>query len=125
MQGIYSPKRLTVLGTCKWFQGTVTQAEKRSDGDLHLLLTAEPAYTKFLNTVNVNSGGMIVEIVPGQQLPPPTVGESIAVFGTWVLDEHNGWNEIHPVWAIRYLDTGQTMQAPPPVPPEYTGGSND
>src|SRR5947209_20606606 len=39
LQGIYSPKRLTVLGTCRWFSGTVTQVDTRSDGDLHLLLT--------------------------------------------------------------------------------------
>jgi hypothetical protein len=125
LQGIYSPKRLRVLGTCRWFSGTVTQTDTRSDGDLHVLLRPDPSYTRFLNAVNVNQGGMVVEIVAGQQLPPPRVGERIAVFGTWVFDEHNSWNEIHPVWAIRYRDTGKTIEAMPPVPPLYTGGSND
>lgn len=81
--------------------------------------------TSFLNVANVNSGGMIVEIVPGQDLPVPSVGDHLAVFGTWVLDTHNGWNEIHPVWAIRNLDTGTTVEALPPVQPQYTGDSND
>ena len=125
LRGIYSPKRLEVLGTCVTFDGTVLTTDRRSDGDLHVLLRPDPDYTHLLNVENVNEGGMVVEIVPGQAIPPPTVGEHVRVFGTWVLDEHNGRNEIHPVWAIEDLTTGVGTQALPPDPPQYTGDSND
>lgn len=125
LSGIYSPKRLTVLGTCRWFEGTVLVTDRKDDGDLHILLKPDAGSTKFLNVENVNAGGMVVEIVPGQDLTEPTVGEHLAIFGTWVLDEHNGWNEIHPVWAIRYLDRGTTEAITPPPSPVYDGDSKD
>ena len=124
-RGIYSPKRLTVLGACRWFRGTVTETDRKDDGDMHLLLQPDPGYSDFLNVENVNGGAMVVEIVPGQQLPVPGIGEHIEVYGTWVLDEHNGWNEIHPVWGIRYLDRGLAAAALPPASPQYEGSSND
>ncbi len=123
--GIYDPSRLTVLKPCQWFHGTVVETDTRSDGDLHILATADPGDTQMLNVENVNAGGMVIEIVPGQTLPAPTVGEHIAVFGTLVLDEHNGWNEIHPVWAIDYPDRGTTAEALPPASPIYNGGEKD
>ncbi len=88
-------------------------------------MSADPGFTQMLNVENVNASGMIVEIVPGQSLPAPNVGAHIAVFGTWVLDEHNGWNEIHPVWAIDYPDRGTTSEAMPPASPIYDGGEKD
>ena len=81
-------------------------------------------YAQFLNAGNQQAGGMVVEIMPGQTLPAPSVGEHIQVFGTWVLDTNNGWNEIHPVWGIKYLDTGSSAYSLPPVTPRYSGGSN-
>lgn len=123
--GIYDPKRLTVLKPCQTVTGTVLEVEGRSDGDTHVLLRPDGGFTKFLNVENVNTGGLVVEIVPGQDLPAPTVGQHVSVFGTWVLDEHNGWNEIHPVWAITYLDRGATSQAMPPASPLYGGDQND
>jgi hypothetical protein len=123
--GIYEPKRLTVEKPCQWFHGVVKEVEPRSDGDTHILLAPDDGYTKFLNVENVNTGGMIVEIVPGQSLPAPAVGAHVAVFGTWVLDEHNNWNEIHPVWAISDLTTGGTDQGMPPASPRYRGDGND
>jgi hypothetical protein len=124
LRGIYSPSRLKVLGTCRWFKGTVTEVDQRSDGDQHVLLRPDPGYTQLLDVQNVNAGGMVIEIVPGQRLPVPSVGEHLAVFGTWILDSHNGWNEIHPVWALQNLETGEGTQALPPIPPEYQGSSN-
>jgi len=41
------------------------------------------------------------------------------VFGTWVLDADHDWNEIHPIWAIRFLEQGSTVRRLPPVPPRY------
>ena len=125
LSGIYSPKRLTVLDTCRWFEGTVLVTDRKDDGDLHILMKPDPGSTKFLNVENVNEGGMVIEIVPGQDLSEPAVGEHLAIFGTWVLDEHNGWNEIHPVWAIRSLDRGTLEAVTPPPSPLYEGDSQD
>jgi hypothetical protein len=125
LRGIYSPKRLTVLKTCRTFAGTVVETDHKDDGDIHVLLTPDPGFTSFLNVENVNAGGMVVEIVPGQQIPEPAVGAHLSLLGTWVLDEHNGWNEIHPVWAVTDLTTGITTQALPPASPAYGGDSKD
>jgi hypothetical protein len=123
--GVYSPDRLKILTPCVWFRGTVVNSESRSDGDQHLLLTPDSGYSKYLNVANVNEGGLVVEIMPGQNLSLPAVNEHVAVFGTWVFDTHNGWNEIHPVWGIRYLDTGHSSFRLPPATPVYQGGSKD
>ncbi len=57
--------------------------------------------------------------MPGQDLPLPYVGEHIEIYGTWVYDRDHGWREIHPIWAITYLDTGRRVFSLPPVPPRY------
>jgi hypothetical protein len=123
--GVYSPSRLKVIDTCRWFQGTVLVTDHRSDGDLHVLVKPDAQDAAMLDVANVNAGGMIVEIVPGQPLPPPRVGDHIAVFGTYVLDTHNDWNEIHPVFAWKNLTTGELFQGMPPASPEYVGNSQD
>jgi hypothetical protein len=61
--------------------------------------------------------------MPGQSLPIPSPGERVAVFGTWVLDTDHGWNEIHPIWVIRYLDRGTFVHDRPPDPPRYEAGA--
>ena len=55
----------------------------------------------------------MTEIMPSQHLPVPTLGEPVAVFGTWVYDRNHGWNEIHPIWVIRYLDRDRTVVSLP------------
>ncbi|MEP6476680.1 MAG: hypothetical protein ABJC60_05350 [Actinomycetota bacterium] len=119
--GIYSPSRLKVIDTCRWFRGTVLEADHRNDGDLHVLMKPDTQDAAMLNVGNVNAGGMVVEIVPGQPLPPPAVGDHIAVFGTYVLDQHNEWNEIHPVFAWKNLTSGELFQGMPPPSPESDG----
>lgn len=64
----------------------------------------------FLSTMY---GLLTVEIVPNDQpgIPPATPGNRVEVYGTWVRDEGhligtNGWNEIHPAFFLRNLDTG-------------------
>jgi hypothetical protein len=126
-RGVYNNNRLHVLKECEWYRGKVTQAESRDDGDLHFLMQPDAGFTRFLNTGNYNDegGNLVIEIMPGQKLPAPVVGEHIAVFGTWVLDEHNSWNEIHPVWGIRYLDRKSAAFFLPPLEPLYKGSSKD
>jgi len=112
---------LHVLGTCKWYSGTVIAVIHEADGDYHLRVTPASGYKGFLDADNYSQqhGALVCEITPGQRLPLPSVGERIAVFGTWVLDADHGWREVHPIWAIKYLDTGKTIYALPPSPPRY------
>jgi hypothetical protein len=125
--GVYDPSRLEVRQQCATFQGVVTDVGHRSDGDLHVDVRPDSGYEDFLNDGNRKDqgGALVVEIMPGQSLPAPTPGEHLAIFGTWVHDTHNDWNEIHPVWSIDYLDRGTTSTSLPPKVPEYQGGAND
>ena len=121
--GVYKPHRLQILKECVWYVGIVAESDTRSDGDLHLAFRPDAGFERFLNAGNTDPkvAGLVVEIMPGQKLPSPAVGEHIAVFGTWVLDTHNDWNEIHPVWGVVYLDRRTSAYSLPPKTPLYTG----
>ena len=119
--GVYHPSRLDVLDTCQWYVGTVVAIRPEEDGDHHIDIVPAPGYGHFLNSGDREhqQGGLLIEIMKGQDLPLPFVGERVAVFGTWVLDTQHGWNEIHPVWAIHYLHSGRLVRKLPPNPPLY------
>lgn len=125
--GVYDPTRLEVRQQCLWFRGTVTDVSPRKDGDLHVDLRPAAGYDRYLNDGNrkAQDGAMVVEIMPGQEFPTPQTGERLAVYGTWVHDTHNDWNEIHPVWAINYIDRRQRVTSLPPRTPEYDGTADD
>ena len=110
-----------------WFRGTVFDESPRSDGDLHADIYPDKGYETFLNDGNRKDkgGAMVVEIMPGQTFPRFSQNEHVAVYGTWVHDTHNDWNEIHPVWAIDYLDRHKRVVDLPPVTPEYNGDADD
>jgi uncharacterized membrane protein YgcG len=119
--GVYHPYRLQVIAPCRWFRGRVSTIRHEEDGDYHVDIAPDPGFGRFLVRDNYSEqgGALVTEVMPGQDLPIPSEGEHIAVFGTWVLDTDHGWNEIHPIWAIRYLDRGTTVRRLPPVPPRY------
>jgi hypothetical protein len=120
LRGVYDPSRLHVLGTCRWYVGVVTRVEHEHDGDYHVdVRPANAAYRRFLDATNLTQlqGSLVTEIMPGQRLHIPTVGEPVAVFGTWVFDANHGWNEIHPIWAINYRDTHHLVEYLPPRTP--------
>lgn len=119
--GVYRPERLRILGTCVWARGDVLSVLCMDDGDVHVGLFPDRPSRHLINDRNRTEqlGQLVVEIMPGQRLPLPQVGEHLAMFGTWVLDTDHGWNEIHPVWAIRYLDRGFTRLRLPPRRPLY------
>ena len=131
LRGVYHPSRLHVLGTCRWYVGVVTSVRHEEDGDYHVDVAPDSGYDRFLDADNYSEqhGSLVTEIMPGQRLRVPDVGEHVGVFGTWVYDAEHGWNEIHPIWAIRY-DGGTAVEALPPTTPLYesdsgtnTGGS--
>lgn len=125
--GIYQPARLEVLGECAWYRGTVRSVDQRNDGDYHLEISPAPGYEHFLASGNLKDTheALVVEIVPGQHLQLPKVGEQVGVFGTWVYDTHNDWNEIHPVWSIDYPERAVRSDVLPPPTPLYEGNADD
>ena len=122
LAGVYHPSRLEVLGTCVRYAGTVRDMRHESDGDWHLYVIPGPGMERFLDERSRGYGDLIVELLPGQQLPLPNPGQAVEFVGTWNYDTEHDWNEIHPVWAER-IGGGRLVVAPPPVPPRYSGSS--
>ena len=112
---VYSPKRLQQLASCVSVTGTIDESNVDGDGDQHFLLKLDPGQDTLVNKRNQKkkSGDLVLEVVcanPTTQKKPkaacagytnpiriPAVGEHVKATGTYVLDSHNGWTEIHPV----------------------------
>ena len=112
---VYSPKRLQQLAPCISVTGVIEESSVDDDGDQHFLLKLDPGQDKLLNKRNQKkkSGDIVLEIVcanPTTMKKPksacagytnpiriPAVGEHVKATGTYVIDTHNGWAEIHPV----------------------------
>lgn len=115
---VYSPKRLTVLDPCIEVTGVIAESDANVDGDQHFLLTLDPGQDRLLKKRNMKKkgGALVVEIVcanPSNQKKPnkacagyvnhvtvPAVGAHVRVSGSFVLDTHNNWTEIHPASSI-------------------------
>jgi hypothetical protein len=112
---VYNPTRLQQLATCVSVTGTIDESNVDEDGDQHFLLKLDPGQDTLVNKRNdkKKSGDIVLEIVcanpttmkkarsacvgytnPVGILP---VGAHVRATGTYVLDTHNGWVEIHPV----------------------------
>jgi hypothetical protein len=112
---VYNPTRLQQLATCLSVTGTIDESDVDADGDQHFLLKLDPGQDTLVNKRNdkKKSGDVVLEIVcanpttmkkaksacAGYTNPIriPAVGEHVTATGTYVLDSHNGWVEIHPV----------------------------
>lgn len=112
---VYSPKRLHQLAPCITVTGVIDESNADEDGDQHFLLKLDPGQDKLLNKRNQKkkSGDLVLEVVcanPTTMKKPkaacagytnpiriPAVGERVKATGTYVIDSHNGWAEIHPV----------------------------
>lgn len=112
---VYSPKRLQQISPCLAVTGVIDESNADEDGDQHLLLKLDPGQDKLLNKRNQKkkSGDLVLEVVcanPTTMKKPkaacagytnpiriPAMGEHVKATGTYVLDSHNGWTEIHPV----------------------------
>jgi len=130
LRGVYHPYRLEVLGSCRRYEGTVTAVRHEEDGDYHVIIAPASGFARYLDAGNYSrqGGGIVAEIMPGQHLRRPYVGEQIVVVGTWANDRDHGWNEIHPIWAIGY-GAGLVRSLPPSTPvhdaSSSPGGSPD
>jgi hypothetical protein len=112
---VYSPKRLQQVASCLTVTGVITESNADPDGDQHFLLRLDPGQDTLVNKRNQKKkgGAMVLEIVcanPTSMKKPKSacagytnpiailpVGTRVRATGTYVLDSHNGWMEIHPV----------------------------
>lgn len=118
---VYNPTRLTQVTSCITATGTVTQSEADDDGDQHFLLKLDKGQKALLNKRNMKKkdGSLVVEIVCANPVKLkkvgktcvgyrnaillPAVGSHVRVAGTYVVDGHNGWAEIHPASKVELI----------------------
>lgn len=118
---VYNPARLQKLAVCIAASGTVTESLADPDGDQHFLLQLDPGQQTLVNKRNdkKKNGSLVVEIVCANpvslpkvkdacsgytnKIPLPAVGAHIKAVGSYVIDSHNGWAEIHPVTRLERL----------------------
>ena len=112
---VYNPTRLQQLAPCITVTGTIDESDADRDGDQHFLLKLDPGQDTLVNNRNAKKkgGDLVLEIVCANPttmkkvksactgytnpIAIPAVGTHVRVTGTYVIDSHNGWAEIHPV----------------------------
>lgn len=115
---VYNPSRLKVLDKCKTVTGTITERHAEDDGDEHFLLKLDPGQETLLkkNNLTKKDGNLVIEAVCINNIGRkkakgacngyvnhvvlPKVGDHVRVTGSYVLDSHNGWAEIHPITKV-------------------------
>ncbi len=116
---VYNPYRLQIVKSCITASGTVDRVIEEADGDVHVRLILDQAYSNLTNSANdqYQYGDLVVEIIcvnqPSQtdaipscqnytnQIPVPSVGQHITITGPYILDtDHYNWAEIHPVYSL-------------------------
>ena len=112
---VYNPTRLEKLAGCVTVKGTVEESAADDDGDQHFLLKLDAGQETLVNKTNSKkkNGNLVVEIVCANPvalakaksacagyrntIALPSVGAHVTATGSYVIDSHNGWAEIHPV----------------------------
>ncbi len=116
---VYNPDRLQLVNTCITASGTVDGLRPEADGDYHVILHLDSAYSNLTNAANdqYQNGDLVVEIICAlpitqqdavsacqnytNHITVPNPGLRIIVSGPYVLDnDHSGWAEIHPVYSL-------------------------
>ncbi|MDB5252798.1 MAG: hypothetical protein JWP27_1967 [Flaviaesturariibacter sp.] len=118
---VYRPNRLKILESCITVRGTIIGKDYTTDGDASYFLKLDAGQDSLLYKANYRqlNGNLMIEIVcagPVSRKDPkkgckgyvnnvaePTVGAHVSVTGTYVIDRHNQWSEIHPVTRIDRL----------------------
>ena len=118
---VYNPTRLEGTKACITATGVVAESKADDDGDQHFLLKLDKGQKALLNKRNKQKkqGNLVVEIVCANPvklkkvkqtcagykntISMPSVGSHVKVTGTYVIDGHNGWAEIHPASRIELL----------------------
>jgi hypothetical protein len=112
---VYNPARLQQLAPCVSVTGVIDESDVDADGDQHFLLKLDPGQDTLVNKRNgkKKGGDIVLEIVCANptsmkkaksacrgytnSIAIPAVGAHVRATGTYVIDSHNGWAEIHPV----------------------------
>jgi len=118
---VYDPTRLQQLAACISVSGIVQESAPDDDGDQHFLLKLDPGQDVLVNKKNQKkkNGALVVEIVCANpitlqkaksacagyrnRIPLPQVGWHVKATGTYVIDSHNGWAEVHPVSTLQKM----------------------
>jgi hypothetical protein len=118
---VYSPTRLRTVTPCVSVTGVIEESHADNDGDQHFLLKLDPGQDALTNKRNQKkkSGNLVLEIVCANPttmkkaktackgytntIPIPPVGAHVRATGTYVIDSHNGWAEIHPVSKLEVM----------------------
>ncbi|MDP9202965.1 MAG: hypothetical protein M3P26_13695 [Gemmatimonadota bacterium] len=118
---VYNPKRLNQLAPCLTVTGIITESSIDADGDQHFLLRLDPGQESLVNKRNRKKkcGDIVLEIVCANpttmkkvksacagytnRIPIAAVGAHVRATGTYVIDSHNGWAEIHPVSKLQAM----------------------
>ena len=117
---VYHRDRLQVIKKCFTVTGTIEEIKKEKDGDDHILLKLDVGQDTLLNDKNkeLKKGCLVIEVVclnsikqedainicrncPVVQILPR--GSHVVVNGSYVIDKHHGWAEIHPVTKIELI----------------------
>ena len=115
---VYNPTRLEVIDKCKTVTGIIEESNADDDGDQHMLLKLDGGQEYLLKEKNMKkkNGWLVIEAVCMNNIVRakvgdackgyvnhvelPEVGKHVKVTGSYVIDTHNGWSEIHPITKI-------------------------
>ncbi|MBI3500316.1 MAG: hypothetical protein HY063_00830 [Bacteroidetes bacterium] len=111
---VYNRDRLQLIKKCLTVSGTIEEIRKEKDGDDHILLKLDAGQDSLLTDKNKEkqNGDLVIEVVclntikqedavnackdcPVVQVWPRS--SHVKVRGSYVIDRHHGWAEIHPV----------------------------
>lgn len=119
-QHVYHPQRLVVVEKCISVTGTIHHGKKEPDGDEHIQVQVDSAFSGLLNDKNntVQQSSLVIEPICQNAVTQtdamaacrdfhsdvdiPKKGERVRVLGSYVWDTESGhgWMEIHPVTKI-------------------------
>ncbi len=120
-QHVYNPERLKILDTCKVVRGVIVESNEEDDGDEHMLLKLDDGQGNLLTPGNMTSKRrcLVIEAICVNNITKNKVGNScegyvnnielpklndhVEVTGSYVIDSHNGWAEIHPISKLEII----------------------
>ena len=118
---VYDPTRLEVVDKCMTVTGVIEESSADDDGDQHMLLKLDAGQENLLKKKNIKkkNGDLVIEAVCMNNITNPKVGgackgyinnvqlpkvnDYVKVTGSYVIDSHNGWAEIHPITKIEII----------------------
>ena len=117
---VYNPIRLEVVNACMTVTGIIKESSADDDGDQHMLLMLDAGQENLLKKKNIKkkNGYLVIEAVCINNITLPKVagackgyanhvqilGAHVKVTGSYVIDSHNGWAEIHPISKIEVIN---------------------